>query len=152
MLALLTDASVWLCLLYMNMSDNVKDISDIEIVKCLCLGIGMTVVSFLVLFMLGPVAMDPETTQHSIENENEDVDDRIKLVIQHLLPKDDEIKAGPMEEITKLRNDMLEREKEFEKASMEKDKESRERNKKFEKTLMEVTQDLKRLRRERNTK
>lgn len=144
------------------MPDNVKDISDKEIVKCLCLGIGMTVVSFLVLFMLGPVAMDPEAMQHSIENGNEDVDDRIKLVIQHLLPKDDEITAGPMEEITKLRNDMLEkdkivkelqeRDKEFEKALMEKDKESRERNKEFEKTLMEVTQDLKKLRRERHTK
>ena len=131
--AFISDAGVWIFLSYMELPDNQKDINDKEIIICFFLGSLLYPVSFLALFLLGPIAVDPKRMKYNTEEGEEgeegeeDTDKKISLLVHNLSR---ELKAENFEEITKIRKEMLERDK----------------------IIMELSQDVKRLRRQRTAK
>ena len=153
LISVLINAGIWKFLSYMDFEIDVQDEngSDVGIIVCFFLGMLLFVVSFLVLSFLGPLYSEPKVKKPKTKQRKEDADKRINQSIKELLLAEDESKAVKYEEITMLRNEVLENSKINKKNNMRL-KELQERAKEKDQILLKLSQDVKRLARERNTK
>ncbi|CAL9733910.1 hypothetical protein MOSE0_D00210 [Monosporozyma servazzii] len=153
LISILINAGIWKFLSYMDFEIDVQDEngSDVGIIVCFFLGMLLFVVSFLVLSFLGPLYSEPKVKKPKTKQRKEDADKRINQSIKELLLAEDETKAVKYEEITMLRNEVLENSK-INKKTDKLLKELQERDKEKDQIILELSQDVKRLKGERNMK
>lgn len=165
---ILTNGGIWIYLSYRDLQVDWKEYDERQklLGVCLVLGTLLLFVSLSTILNLDHRYWKPEIKKHKTEQRKEDSNKRVNLQTDDLMCVKDELKAENMEEIRKLRNEILEKDASYTKLLQEKDafnlkikmetdvilKELQERDKEKDKILSELSQNFEILKRERKPK